>query len=80
GQWDVAVRGAPRLAASLAGQRDLAYLFRRLATLEIDRALLGSVDDLRWTGPAPGFDDVARALGAPGLADRAKALARTRGC
>ncbi|HET7489877.1 MAG TPA: 5'-3' exonuclease H3TH domain-containing protein [Acidimicrobiales bacterium] len=74
-RWNVDVRGARSLANTLAEQFDRALLFRDLATLRVERALLPSVDDLRWTGPLPGFDAVAEALGAPGLADRAAALA-----
>jgi len=70
------VRSAPKLAARLADDMDLALLFRRLATLRIDRSLLVSVDDLRWHGPADGFDDMARFLRDPGLASRASSAAR----
>jgi 5'-3' exonuclease len=71
GVWDVNVRSAARLAATLTEQQELAMLFRDLATLRIDTALLGSVDELRWTGPTSDFDVVAKELGAPELADRA---------
>src|SRR6266550_4277525 len=65
-QWEVAVRGAARLAATLAEQRDLAILFRTLATLRTDVPVFATVDDLRWHGPAPEFEPVARQLGVPG--------------
>jgi 5'-3' exonuclease len=76
--WDVAVRGAPRLAATLAAQRERALLFRRLATLRTDVPLGVGVDGLRWTGPRAGFEAWARRLGAPALAERAAALADRR--
>lgn len=76
--WDVTVRGAAKLAATLAEQMELAMLFRDLATLRIDRGLLASVDDLRWTAPTPDFDVTAKELGAPELAERAATLAHTR--
>ena len=72
------VRGAPRLAATLAEQRERALLFKRLATLVVDRSLLTDVDDLRWTGPKPGFAEVCRGLDAAGLAERAAGLAGQR--
>ena len=69
------VRGADKLAITLANQRELAELFRTLATLRIDRALLPEVADLQWRGPTPEFEAVCRQLRAPALAERAAALA-----
>jgi len=77
-RWDVAVRGARGLANTLAENLDLALLFRHLATLRVDRSLLASVDDLRWTGPTPAFAGVCEHLRAPGLLDRAETAATTR--
>jgi 5'-3' exonuclease len=76
--WDVAVRGAPKLAATLVAERDLAMLFRGLATLRTD-ADVGAVDDWRWRGPAPGLDEWTERLAAPGLVTRARRLADRRG-
>jgi 5'-3' exonuclease len=70
-----AVRGAATLAARLAEERPTAMLFRDLATLRVDRSLLGAVDDLRWRGPTPAFAEICRNLRDPGLASRAAALA-----
>ncbi|MDG2113033.1 MAG: 5'-3' exonuclease H3TH domain-containing protein, partial [Actinomycetota bacterium] len=36
GDWDVTVRSGAKLAATLADQLDLALLFRRIATVEVD--------------------------------------------
>ena len=75
-EWKVSVRGAGTLAATLAAERDLAYLFRDLATLRIDRSVLGSVDELRWTGPRPEFETMARdVFDSPALADRVNRMA-----
>jgi 5'-3' exonuclease len=49
--WDVDVRGASALAASLAQNRTDAFLFRQLATLRVDVPLAESLDDLSWRGP-----------------------------
>ncbi len=73
-QWDVPVRGAARLAAALEEHRELAKLFRTLATLRTDIPVFASVDDLRWQGPAPAFERVAEQLGMPGLWDRARRI------
>lgn len=75
-RWDVAVRGAQTLANTLAEQRDNALLFRHLATLQIDRTLLPSVENLRWTGPTTAFGETCELLGAPELATRAERLSR----
>ena len=75
--WDVSVRGAQRLADALAGHRDEALLFRTLARLRMD-APVGRVDDWRWNGPRDDFVEMAARIGAPGLAQRAAALARSR--
>jgi len=49
-QWEVAVRGAAALGASLREHRAEAALFRVLATLREDAPLRESLDDLRWQG------------------------------
>jgi 5'-3' exonuclease len=75
--WAVPVRGAERLAASLAEQREAALLFRRIATLR-DDVPVGTVDDWGWNGPREDFAETAARLGEPRLAERAKALAAER--
>jgi 5'-3' exonuclease len=76
--WDVPVRGAARLAATLAEQGERARLFRRLATLREDAPIGADVDALRWVGPRPGFAAWAARLGSPALGDRAAKLAEAR--
>ena len=74
--WKVSVRGAGTLAATLAAERDLAYLFRDLATLRIDPSVLSSLEELRWNGPGVEFEKLAReVLDSPALAERAKRMA-----
>src|SRR6266850_2189575 len=46
-EWDVPVRGAKRLAATLAEQRERVLLFRELATLRTDAPIGADVDALR---------------------------------
>jgi 5'-3' exonuclease len=50
-QWPDSVRGAARLAATLAGRREDAILYRKLATLRRDVPLTETLADLRWSGP-----------------------------
>jgi 5'-3' exonuclease len=77
--WDgVNARGAPTLAATLAAQRDLALLFKDIATLRVDYSLLDDVAELEWHGPAPAFEDVCKIIDADGLLGKAKRLSRTR--
>jgi len=51
--WDVDVRGAAALAASLRAHREEAALYRTLATLRTDAPIAEDLDDLRWRGPRP---------------------------
>jgi 5'-3' exonuclease len=76
--WNVSVRGAAGLAATLAAQRDRALLFRTLATLRADAPIGVDVDGLYWTGPHEGFASWATRLGAPSLHQRAATLATAR--
>ena len=73
-RWEVPVRGAARLAAALAEHRELALLFRKLATLRTDVPVFATVEDLRWRGPRPEFEGVAARLGVSGLWDRARRI------
>ena len=77
-EWDVPLRGAARLAATLTEQRERAELFRTLATLREDAPIGGDVDALRWAGPRPEFAAWAARLGAPALHDRAAKVAAAR--
>jgi 5'-3' exonuclease len=78
-RWDVAVRGAERLAGVLAAERPTAMLFKRLATLREDAPVLpAGVEGLRWSGPADDVDATMEEIDAAPLADRARALAAER--
>ena len=54
------MRGAVKLATTLAEHQDEAKLFKLLATLRYD-ADVGAVDSWRWTGPADDFARLVRA-------------------
>ena len=72
--WTVPVRGAARLSAVLEENRPLALLFRTLATLRTDVPVFNAVEDLRWRGPRPEFEQVAQRLRVPGMWDRARRI------
>jgi 5'-3' exonuclease len=78
-EWDVPVRGAKRLAATLAEQRERVLLFRELATLRTDAPIGADVDALRWMGPRAELVAWAERLGTPALHHRASMLAAARG-
>ncbi|MEM7092043.1 MAG: 5'-3' exonuclease H3TH domain-containing protein [Actinomycetota bacterium] len=67
GQWDVTVRGAAKLAATFAENRDDAYLFRRIATVDTEGPEVGTVDAMEYQGPQPGFVEFCERIDAPGL-------------
>jgi 5'-3' exonuclease len=51
--WGLEIRSAASLAATLNRDRDLARLFRDLATLRTDVPVFESIDELEWRGPSP---------------------------
>ncbi len=76
--WDVSVRSATQLAATLKDQLELAKLFRRIATLAVDAPVSQSVDELEWAGPTPEFGATCAFLDAVELLGRAERLATAR--
>ncbi|HSQ33076.1 MAG TPA: 5'-3' exonuclease H3TH domain-containing protein [Gemmatimonadaceae bacterium] len=60
----------------LGDKRELALLFKSLATLRTDAPLFQNVDELRWRGPTSDFGAAAERLGDPRLMAR---LARLQG-
>ena len=61
--WAVKVRGAERLAATLAERRDEALLYKRLATLREDVPLRETLADLEWRGARPELRDLCARIG-----------------
>ena len=57
----------------LGERRDLALLFKDLATLRTDAAICAGVEDMRWRGPTSGFAAWTERLAAPKLLERARA-------
>ncbi len=75
--WNVTVRGAEKLANTLREQRDLANLFKKIATT-VDTVKVGEVDDWEWQGPLKGFEKAFDEIGASRLIDRVDQIASRR--
>jgi 5'-3' exonuclease len=60
----------------LGERHEQALLFKRLATLVSDAPLFDNVDQLRWRGPADGFEGWTQRIGAPRLLERCLAAVR----
>jgi 5'-3' exonuclease len=59
----------------LGKQRDLALLFKKLATLRTDAPLFKKVETLRWRGATPAFAAWAKRMEAPRLLERCEKAA-----
>ena len=60
----------------LGEQRDLALLFKKLATLRTDAPLFNKVETLRWRGATLGFAAWSKKMKAPQLMKRCQNLMR----
>jgi len=74
--WHVNAASAGTLAATLNRDRELALLFRTLATLRADLPLFDSIDELHWTGPTPAFEELGTKLNAAVVDDKRRAAKR----
>ena len=61
--------------AVLGERRELALLFKKLATLRSDAPLFGDVDELQWRGPTQAFTELAPRMGGERVLTRALAAA-----
>lgn len=69
--WDVKVRGAATLSATLRDRADDALLYRRLATLRTDASIGETFEDLEWRGAdRPALEALCARLGERSLLDR----------
>jgi 5'-3' exonuclease len=59
----------------LGERRELALLFKKLATLRTDAPLFTEVDTLKWLGPSSGFKDFCERVEEPRLCARAEKAA-----
>jgi len=76
--WGVNASKPATLSATLMRDRDRALLFRDLATLRTDIDLFDAVDDLRWKGPTPAFQAMAKQLDAAAESSPSAERARPR--
>jgi 5'-3' exonuclease len=74
-EWGLPLRNAAVLAQTLVRQRELALLFRDLATLRTTAPTFSTPEDLRWRGPTSEFDALCRRIDAGNLPRRARQLA-----
>ena len=74
--WKVNVASASALADTLTREHDLVLLFRRLATLRTDISLFDDVDQLRWNGPTPMFEEIGAGLDAARTEKRSSSAPR----
>jgi 5'-3' exonuclease len=68
--WHPSIKRARALCESLFSAWDDAILFRTLATLRLDAPVFDSVEDLRWKGPRPNFEETCKRIKAPDLLRR----------
>jgi 5'-3' exonuclease len=69
-KWHSSIKKARALSEALFSAWDDALLFRTLATLRLDAPVFDSVEDLRWKGPRPNFEETCRRIKAPDLLRR----------
>jgi 5'-3' exonuclease len=74
--WEVPLRGAEKLAATLEEGMDLALLFKDLATVRTHDPALESLEQLHWLGPTEAFVEFTQRVEQPQLLQRAQNLAR----
>jgi 5'-3' exonuclease len=73
--WHPSIRRARALSESLFNGWDDALLFRTLATLRLDVPVFDTVEDLRWKGPRPNFEELCQRMKSPDFVGR---VARAR--
>jgi 5'-3' exonuclease len=69
-EWRVNANSAAALSLTLERDRELALLFRDLATLRTNIPVFESVDQLEWKGPTERFAPLARRLDAAKVVKR----------
>src|SRR5271155_1364737 len=69
-EWHPSIKRARALSESLFNLWSDALLFRTLATLRLDVPVFDTVEDLRWKGPRPDFEERCRRMKSPNLVGR----------
>jgi 5'-3' exonuclease len=73
-EWRVNIPNSSVLAETLYRERAQALLFRTLATLRTDIPLFTDIDELRWSGSKPEFDQIAVRLDAARTQKKSRAV------
>ncbi len=71
-EWNPSIRKARLLSGSLFHAWNDALLFRTLATLRLDVPVFDTVEDLRWKGPRPNFEEHCQRMKSPDLLRRVR--------
>jgi 5'-3' exonuclease len=71
-EWNPSIRKARLLSESLFHAWKDALLFRTLATLRLDVPVFDTVEDLRWKGPHPNFEEHCHRMKSPDLLRRVR--------
>ncbi len=69
-EWHPSIKRARVLSEALFNAWSDALLFRTLATLRLDVPVFDTVEDLRWKGPRPDFQERCRRMKSPNLFGR----------
>jgi len=77
-EWHPSIRKARLLSESLFNAWNDALLFRTLATLRLDVQVFDTVEELRWRGPRPSFEEHCRRMKSPDLLRRVRAAESRR--
>jgi 5'-3' exonuclease len=77
-EWHPSIRKARLLSESLFNGWNDAQLFRTLATLRLDVPVFDTVEDLRWRGPRPNFEEYCQRMKSPDLLRRATSARSTK--
>jgi 5'-3' exonuclease len=75
-EWHPSIKKARALSESLFSAWNDALLFRTLATLRLDVPVFETVEDLRWKGPRPNFEEHCREMKSPALLGRVMAASK----
>jgi 5'-3' exonuclease len=71
-EWNPSIQKARLLSESLFHAWNDALLFRTLATLRPDVPVFDTVEDLRWKGPHPNFEEHCQRMKSPDLLRRVR--------
>ena len=77
-EWDIQVRSGASLASRLASDRNLAMLFKEIATVRNDAPVSNTVDALEWSGATVNFEGFCETNGLEALFARTEKVMADR--